>query len=561
MERNRTEILKLVILSAWISAAGGAAFSTSKCPDGNTIGCISPGLRDTFGSPAPRSVLNSRFRVKSRLSSRLSAEKKKRHQVDKSLDAPPLLSNQHVVMGDPTVDHYDVGNLSLPHFDPEKKVVVIIHGWQIANEKIEETFRNQTTNTVKMGEWVSRLQETILENDDANVVIYDWRGGAKEGYMESRKNTWTAGQEVFLFLHSLMKTRGLKARMIHLVGHSLGCHVAGIAGKRMFGTTGKKIGRISALDPASPSYRDSPDEVRLSRDDALLVDVYHTDGGSRLIPCGIYDAVGHVDFYPNNGTDQPFCHERQDTDVSSIFESELCDHMMAYDYFTKSLTQDAEAVKCGSYAEFLDGKCARCKRNGCLRVGYFLDEDKNEFKDGEVRSRREGKYFYQTSAEEDYCAKTIMFEIQWSRGLDRDLRKNKRFGKNAHFVLTVHGQNGNHTTKIDHLDKMFATGDSTSRKKRPNLVRVVRLPCSMAPIPLKEVKVTLVQECPKAIKSVRSLWGGLLNGGCDEMAVNIRRVKVRQLAPDTYRDNFRLLEKRDKGKTAILRSKTPRRSP
>ena len=74
--------------------------------------------------------------------------------------------------------------------------------------------------------------------------------------------------------------------------------------------------------------------VRLSRNDALLVDVYHTDGGSRLIPCGIYDAVGHIDFYPNNGTDQPFCHEKQDTDVSSIFGSELCDHMMAYDYFT-----------------------------------------------------------------------------------------------------------------------------------------------------------------------------------------------------------------------------------
>ena len=152
-------------------------------------------------------------------------------------------------------------------------------------------------------------------------------------------------------------------------------------------------------------------------------------------------------------------------------------------------------------------------------------------------------------------------KIQWSRGLDRDLRKRKKFGKNAHFVLTVHGQNGNQTTKIDHLDRIFATGDSTSRKKRPNLVRVVRLPCSMVPIPIKEVEVTLKQECPKAIKSVRSLWGGLINGGCDEMAVNIRRIKVRQLAPDTYRDNLRLLEKRDKGKMAILRAKIPRRLP
>jgi len=57
-----------------------------------------------------------------------------------------------------------------------------------------------------------------------------------------------------------MDTRNVEAKMIHLIGHSLGCHVAGIAGKRMFAETGQKIGRISGLDPAAPSYQNSPDD-------------------------------------------------------------------------------------------------------------------------------------------------------------------------------------------------------------------------------------------------------------------------------------------------------------
>ena len=77
---------------------------------------------------------------------------------------------------------------------------------------------------------------------------------------ESRRNTWTAAQEVYLLLKSFMSTYGIPAKQIHLIGHSLGSHVSGMAGKRMFAETGQKIGRISALDPAAPSYLEGPQE-------------------------------------------------------------------------------------------------------------------------------------------------------------------------------------------------------------------------------------------------------------------------------------------------------------
>ena len=72
--------------------------------------------------------------------------------------------------------------------------------------------------------------------------------------------------------------------------------------------------------------------MRLAKSDALLVDVYHTDGASVLIPCGIFEPLGHLDFYPNNGTDQPSCHNDK---TATAFQKELCDHMTAYQYYTK----------------------------------------------------------------------------------------------------------------------------------------------------------------------------------------------------------------------------------
>ena len=60
---------------------------------------------------------------------------------------------------------------------------MIIHGWQIANEKIDEKFQNDTIKTVVFGDWVFKMQEAILEKDDVNVIIHDWRTGALQGYM------------------------------------------------------------------------------------------------------------------------------------------------------------------------------------------------------------------------------------------------------------------------------------------------------------------------------------------------------------------------------------------
>ena len=42
---------------------------------------------------------------------------------------------------------------------------------------------------------------------------------------------------------------------IHMVGHSLGGHVLGFAGKKLRLSNHDKIGRITGLDPAEPLFK------------------------------------------------------------------------------------------------------------------------------------------------------------------------------------------------------------------------------------------------------------------------------------------------------------------
>lgn len=90
---------------------------------------------------------------------------------------------------------------------------------------------------------------------------------------------------------------------IHILGHSLGAHVAGYISNNM----PRKVGRITGLDPAGPAFETpylKDTEERLDVADANFVDIIHTCAGS----LGFLRPIGHVDFYPNGGTfRQPGC--------------------------------------------------------------------------------------------------------------------------------------------------------------------------------------------------------------------------------------------------------------
>jgi hypothetical protein len=80
---------------------------------------------------------------------------------------------------------------------------------------------------------------------------------------------------------------------------------------------------LKGLDPASPIFRSKllvESERKLDKDDAEFVDVIHTDGSPVWTDgFGLLQPLGHVDFFPNGGQEQPGCSDGRASVVVSHF--------------------------------------------------------------------------------------------------------------------------------------------------------------------------------------------------------------------------------------------------
>ena len=68
------------------------------------------------------------------------------------------------------------------------------------------------------------------------------------------------------------------------------------------------IGAVLGLDPAGPLFENRDWGCGLNPSCADLVDVLHTNGVPGIVMnLGTMKQLGHVDFYPNGGGEQPEC--------------------------------------------------------------------------------------------------------------------------------------------------------------------------------------------------------------------------------------------------------------
>ncbi|XP_018564962.1 pancreatic triacylglycerol lipase [Anoplophora glabripennis] len=216
--------------------------------------------------------------------------------------------------------------LSVETFDPTKEVLVLIHGWL---DGYSSSFN-------------ANIKSAALDTFNLNVIIVDWGKFAKNLYLVARNAVPEIGKFVGEFIQSLSSTHNIPLSKISMVGHSLGAHISGIAGRYL----GGKVGNIVGLDPAAPLVSISDKDYCLDSSDAEYVEVIHTAAGF----LGLSTSLGHSDYYPNGGKDQPGC---------GLDFASRCSHCRSFKFYAESIRSNKfVSQKCASYSDYTQGNCS-----------------------------------------------------------------------------------------------------------------------------------------------------------------------------------------------------------
>lgn len=166
-----------------------------------------------------------------------------------------------------------------PWFRRDWPVVVVVTGWN--------------SNVNDSNEALDVLHEAYRCRGGYNFVAIDMAQFVDTLYMWSAMTTASLGRLLGEALVDLV--RHVPEDRVHVVGHSLGAHICGQAGRTFRERTNRTLVRITGLDPARPCFNEGERLGGLQRDDAGFVDVIHTNAGI----LGQKRAIGDVDFYPN----------------------------------------------------------------------------------------------------------------------------------------------------------------------------------------------------------------------------------------------------------------------
>ncbi|KAJ8723287.1 hypothetical protein PYW08_003199 [Mythimna loreyi] len=221
-------------------------------------------------------------------------------------------------------------NLTKPGiFDITKQTKIIIHGYKDSSQSAVPLDLANAYNDKKM----------------FNVLLVDAEEMNKDGYILSAHNSRLIGKRLANLLANL-EHYGANAEDFHLLGISLGAHVAGWAGKYFQQYKAHSLGRITGLDPAGPCFSYAYSGQRLDKSDAAYVDVLHSN---RLLQ-GIIEPLGHADFYINGGgPNQPGCYMPS------------CSHLRAAHVYIESIKMPKSfiGVRCKSWHHFLSNACEK----------------------------------------------------------------------------------------------------------------------------------------------------------------------------------------------------------
>ncbi|RWS15660.1 Pancreatic triacylglycerol lipase-like protein [Dinothrombium tinctorium] len=253
------------------------------------------------------------------------------------------------------------------------------------------------------------MKDKFLQIEDGNVLLVDWHKGASANLPDQRiTNVRMLGSKVSTVLNDLIKIHNTKPENIHIIAHSLGTFAADVIGRQV-----KHIGRISGLDPGGPNFDLLSPELRLDQSDALFVDVIHTDVENTSLSLygrGTSALVGHMDFFPNGGSNQPGCSIQRFEDLvirpigEGVRRFVACHHYRAIDYYLETITPTATSClplgyKCENFTSFTEGRCDKCDSPGvdCAEMGF---KSINYFTPNDAKPK---KFYLNTNRRKPFC--------------------------------------------------------------------------------------------------------------------------------------------------------------
>ncbi|XP_049790166.1 phospholipase A1-like [Schistocerca nitens] len=205
------------------------------------------------------------------------------------------------------VDVRSAGSLHRAGWDPRRRNVIIVHGFNGTESKTPMTL----------------LRRAYLSRGDHNVFTVDWEPLTYfPCYLSAISNTRLVAQcSAQLYAH--LTYNGAAASRITCVGHSLGAHICGMMSNHL----SRRMDKIIGLDPARPLLDRFGDAAfRLTRDDARVVQVVHTNAGA----LGEAAQTGHLDFCINGGAEQPGCKGHR-------LRRARCSHFQSACYFAEAV--------------------------------------------------------------------------------------------------------------------------------------------------------------------------------------------------------------------------------
>ncbi|XP_039493723.1 phospholipase A1 VesT1.02 isoform X2 [Drosophila santomea] len=241
----------------------------------------------------------------------------------------------------------DSSSIEDSHFDKNQGTRFVIHGWG-----------GRYTDSMNV-----KITRAWLSKGDYNVIVVNWDRAQSVDYISSVRAVPGAGAKVGEMIEYLHEHHHMSLESLEVIGHSLGAHVAGFAGKQV---GGKRVHTIVGLDPAMPLFAyDKPDK-RLSTEDAFYVESIQTNGGEK----GFLKPIGKGTFYPNGGRNQPGC----GTDIGGT-----CAHGRSVTYYVEAVTEDNfGTIKCHDYQAALANECGSTYsgvRMGAVTNAYMVDGD------------------------------------------------------------------------------------------------------------------------------------------------------------------------------------------